>query len=112
MCVHSFTFARYSVSLWNAFDICAFFEFAKKFRTVTFYNKKLKQRLLISEINAEKLKYHVVWRFLSIRNAKLEKVLPRVPCRKIETFLSKGLEGGRRLYCSPMTCIITVRFRG
>lgn len=37
----------------------ALFELAKKFRTVTFYNKELKQRPLISEINAKKLNYHV-----------------------------------------------------
>jgi hypothetical protein len=75
--------------------VYAFLGAAKKLRTVTFYNKELKQRLLISEINAKKLKYYVVWRFLSMRNAKLEKVLPQVPCRKIKALLFNGLEGGR-----------------
>jgi hypothetical protein len=90
----------------------ALFEFAKKLRTAKFYNKELKLPILICKINIKKLKYHVGWRFLSIRNAKLKKELPRVPCRKVKAFLSKSLEEGRELYCSPMTCIITVRFRG
>ena len=41
----------------------ALFEFAKKLRTVKFYNKELKWLILICEINVKKLKYHVVWRF-------------------------------------------------
>jgi hypothetical protein len=37
----------------------ALFELAKNFRTFIFYNKELKHRFLISEINAKKLNYHV-----------------------------------------------------
>ncbi len=51
----------------------ALFESAKEFRTVKFYNKELKWPLLICKIDIKRLKYHVVWHFLSIGNAKLEK---------------------------------------
>jgi len=43
--------SRIAAFLYGACVMSALFEFAKKIRTVIFYNKKLKQPLCISEIN-------------------------------------------------------------
>ena len=54
----NFYFCNYRVFFMERIRDFVLFELAKKFRTFTFYNKELKQRLLVSEINGKKLKNH------------------------------------------------------
>lgn len=59
-------------------------ESAKKFRTITFYNKELKLHIFISQINVEKLKISILLNNSSHTKGEALKKPPRASYRKIK----------------------------